>query len=150
MNLTVLRKYFIEPCLGLNESLLCFLWKVKVSVTQLCLTLCDCMDCSPPGSPVHGILQASILKWVAIFFFRRSSPPRNQTQVFCIGRQILYHWASWEAQEKFIQGDNRGERLLGSPVAGTLAEQDEILTENSPPFPLCIILYAGHHGSVLC
>ena len=44
--------------------------KVKVLVTQLCLTLCDLMDCSPPGSSVHGILQARILEWVAIRFFR--------------------------------------------------------------------------------
>ena len=36
------------------------------SVTQACLTLCDLMDCSPPGSSVHGILQARILEWVAI------------------------------------------------------------------------------------
>ena len=37
--------------------------KVKVLVTQLCPTLCDPMDCSPPGSSVHGILQARILEW---------------------------------------------------------------------------------------
>ena len=36
----------------------------KVLVTQSCLTLCDNMDCSPPGSSVHGILQARILEWV--------------------------------------------------------------------------------------
>ena len=41
---------------------------VKVSVTQLCLTLCDPMDCSQPGSSVHGIFQARILEWVAIPF----------------------------------------------------------------------------------
>ena len=39
---------------------------MKVLVTQLCLTLCDPMDCSPPGSSVRGILQAAILEWVAI------------------------------------------------------------------------------------
>ena len=39
---------------------------------RLCLTLCNPMDCSPPGSSVHGILQARILKWVAIFFSRGS------------------------------------------------------------------------------
>ena len=39
-----------------------------VSVTQLCLILCDRMDCNPPGSSVHGILQASILEWVAILY----------------------------------------------------------------------------------
>ena len=47
--------------------------KVKVLVTQLCLTLCDSMDYSPPGSCVHGILQARILEWVVIPFSNRSS-----------------------------------------------------------------------------
>ena len=48
------------------------------------------MDCSPPGSSVHGILQGRILKWVAIPFSRGSSWPRDQTYVSCTGRQILY------------------------------------------------------------
>ena len=39
-----------------------------VLVTQSCLTFCDPMDCSPPGSSVHGILQARILEWAAISF----------------------------------------------------------------------------------
>ena len=43
---------------------------VCVLVPQLCPTLCDPMDCNPPGSSVHGILQARILEWVAISFFR--------------------------------------------------------------------------------
>ena len=42
--------------------------RLKVLVTQSCLTLCDPMDCSPPGSSVHGISQAKILEWVAILF----------------------------------------------------------------------------------
>ena len=42
--------------------------KVKVSVTQSCPTLCDSVDCSPPGSSVHGIFQARILEWAAIYF----------------------------------------------------------------------------------
>ena len=46
-------------------------------VAQLCLTLCDRMDCSPPGSFVHGILQARILEWVAISFSRGTSQPRD-------------------------------------------------------------------------
>ena len=46
---------------------------------QLCLTLCDPMDCSPPGSSVHGILQARILEWVAIPFSRGSFLPGDQT-----------------------------------------------------------------------
>ena len=51
----------------------CYLKKVKVLVTQLCQILCDLTDCSPPGSSVHGTLQAGILEWVAIPFFRGSS-----------------------------------------------------------------------------
>ena len=55
--------------------------KVKVLVAQLCLTLCNTVDCSLPGSSVHRILQARILQWVAIPFSRESSQPRDQTQV---------------------------------------------------------------------
>ena len=55
--------------------------KVKVLVTQLCPTLCDSMDYSPPGSSVHGILQPRMVEWVAIPFSRGSSQPRDQTQV---------------------------------------------------------------------
>ena len=47
--------------------------KVRVLVARLCLTLCDPMDCSPPGSSVCGILQARILEWVVIPFSRRTS-----------------------------------------------------------------------------
>ena len=53
--------------------------KVKVLVAQLCPILCDPMDCGPPGSSVHGILQARTLEWVAILFSRESSQPRDQT-----------------------------------------------------------------------
>ena len=66
-------------------------------VAQSCLTLCNPMDCYVPGSSVHGIFQARILKWVAISFSRVSSWPRDQTCIFCIGRRILYYWATREA-----------------------------------------------------
>ena len=56
----------------------------KVKATQSCPTLCDSMDYNPPGSSVHGILQARMLEWVAISFSRGSSQPRHQTQVTCI------------------------------------------------------------------
>ena len=49
---------------------------------------CDSVDYSPPGFSVHEILQARILEWAAIPFSRGSSPPRDQTWVSCIGRQI--------------------------------------------------------------
>ena len=70
------------------------------SVIQLCLILYDLRECSLPGSSVHGISQARILKWVAISSSRGSPQPRNWTCVSCVSclsRQILYHWASWEA-----------------------------------------------------
>ena len=60
------------------------------SVTQSCPTLCDPMDCSLPGSSVHGIFQARILEWVAISFSEGSSQPKDRTCVFCVGRWILY------------------------------------------------------------
>ena len=52
-----------------------------VKVTQSCPTLCNPMDCGPPGSSVHEILQARMLEWEAVPFFRGSSQPRDQTQV---------------------------------------------------------------------
>ena len=65
-----------------------------------CLTLCDPVDCSAPGSSVHGILQARILEWVAMPSSRVSSPLRGQTQVSYIGRQVLYSRATCEALVK--------------------------------------------------
>ena len=58
--------------------------KVKVLVSQLCPTLCDSIDCSTPGSSVHGILQERILEWITISFSRGSSQLRDQTWDFCI------------------------------------------------------------------
>ena len=61
---------------------------------QLCLTLCDPLDCSLPGSSVHGILQARTLEWVAVPSSRGFSQPGDGTHVsyvYCISRQVLYH-----------------------------------------------------------
>ena len=58
-------------------------------VTQDCPTLCEPMDCSLPGSSIHGIFQARILEWVAISFSRGSSWPRNWTQVSHIAGRHL-------------------------------------------------------------
>ena len=63
--------------------------KMKVKVTQLCSTLCDCMDYT-----VHGILQARILKWVAFPFSRGSSQPRDRTHVFHIAGRFFTSWAT--------------------------------------------------------
>ena len=53
------------------------------SVAQLCPTLCDLMDCSLPGSSVHGVLRAKILEWVAISFSRGPSQESNLHLLHC-------------------------------------------------------------------
>ena len=64
-------------------------------VTQLCPTLCD-MDCSLPGSSVHGIFQARVLEWGAIAFSRGFSWPRDWTQVFRLAGRSFTVWATRE------------------------------------------------------
>ena len=79
-----------------------FLVRSGQMCARLCPTLYDPMDCSLPGSSVHGIFQARILEWVAISSSRGSSRPRDWTHiscVFCIGRWVLYHWVTWEDQD---------------------------------------------------
>ena len=66
-------------------------------VTQLSPSLCDSMDCSLPGSSLHGILQARVLEWVAIFFSRGSSRPRDRTWVSHIAGRHFNLWATREA-----------------------------------------------------
>ena len=66
-------------------------WQMEMSLGQLCMTLCDPMDCNLPGFSVHGIFQAIVVEWVTISFPRGSSQPRDRTRVSCIegSRQIL-------------------------------------------------------------
>ena len=73
---------------------------MHAKLLQLCQTLCDPMNCSLPGSSVHGILQARKLDWVAISSYRGCSGPRDWTHVFyisCIGRQVLCHHCHLES-----------------------------------------------------
>ena len=98
-------------------------WKVKVKVTQLWRTLCNPMDCSLPGSCLHGILQAKILEWAAVPFSRGFSWPRNQTGVSCIAGRFFTVWAA--AAAKPLQScrtlcDPIDGSPLGSPIPGIL------------------------------
>ena len=79
---------------------MCIIEDIEMAVTitcacsgaQSCPTLCDPVGCSPPGSSVHGISQARILEWVAIFFSRGSSRPRDRpyiSYVSCIANRIF-------------------------------------------------------------
>ena len=67
-----------------------------VKFDQSCLTVCDPMDHSLPGSFVHGILKARILEWVAIPFSSGTSQPRDQTPVSCIAGRFFAIWATRE------------------------------------------------------
>ena len=58
---------------------------MKVSVAQACPTLYDPRDCGPPGSSVHGILQARVLEWVAVPFTKRSFPTQGPRQIRTLG-----------------------------------------------------------------
>ena len=89
-----------------RDSVHCFLIHCQVfshsflfmGFSQSCPTLCDPMDCSLPGSSIHGIFQARILEWVAISFSRRSSRPRDWTQVSCNAGRCFTIWATREVQ----------------------------------------------------
>ena len=91
-------------------SILIEIWFVEL--------LCNPLDCSPPGSSVHGFLKERTLERVALQFSRGSSWPRDQTHVSCIGRHILYLWAT-----------------LGSP-------RDSILNDDCPHWA-CVSLKIG-------
>ena len=65
---------------------------LRARLLQLCLALCNAVDCSLPGSSVLGILQAGILEWVAVPSSRGASRPRDGTLLSCVGRQVLYHY----------------------------------------------------------
>ena len=103
------------------------LWLVRTAevekwseVTQSCLTLCDPVDCSLPGSSVHEILHARILEWVAISFSRESSRSRDWTLVFLIEGRRCIIWATREAKNSrtefifYLTGRVDGEHLLTS------------------------------------
>ena len=90
----IFEETFVHICTPTNQaafislhSLCCWIFTVYLAFSSPCvqslsrLILCNPMDCSPPGSSVHGIFQARILEWVAISCSRGSSPPRDQIPV---------------------------------------------------------------------
>ena len=99
--------------------------RVKVLVTQSCLALCNPTDCSPSGASVHGILQARILKWVAISYSREASQvalvvknplPMQEMQETTPGftpwiRKILWRRAL-QSIPVFLPGEFHGQRSL--------------------------------------
>ena len=85
-----------------NCKCICTLHAAAAKSLQSCPTLCDPIDGSPPGSSVHGILQARTLEWVAMPSSKGSSQPRDQTHIF----YISLHWCSLPSE------------LAGKPCGG--------------------------------
>ena len=101
-----------RPSTAINNWIKICLKKVKVLAVQLFSTLCNSMDCKPPGSSVPGILQAGILEWVAILFSKGSSQPGlNPGLLHC---KILYYLSHqnekktdpnlWDAAKALLRG----------------------------------------------
>ena len=89
----------IQVQLLITEELLTTMSEWVSEVAQSCLTLCDPMDCSLPGSSLHGILQARILEWAAISFSRGSSRLGDRSRVPCIAGRCFNLWATREVQD---------------------------------------------------
>ena len=93
---------FYSDCLGFSYWIVWGFYIIQIFlllcclVTKMCLTLCDPMECSLPGSSPHGFSQARILEWVAISFSNEFFNPGNKP-VSPGGRQSLYHWATRKA-----------------------------------------------------
>ena len=108
----------LEYVENINKSLLrCYSPQVTYisPVAKLCLTLCDLMDCSLPGSSVHGIFQAIVLEWIAISCSRGSSQPRARTRVSHIVDRRFTVWATREVQknkEDVNKWDTLGRKII--------------------------------------
>ena len=143
---------WISECRNLFETHVSFSLGMCGCVlgTQSCPTLCDPVDCSPPGSSVLGILQARRLEWVAISISRGSSWPRYGTQVSCIGRQVLYH-PSHEGSPslgthafysfKMRDGHPRQVRIATPGEVWWLAPREKMVYRRSYPWPYLITLH---------
>ena len=122
---------FDKFCLFLTLACILFCLFVSCSVWLSCsvsqVWLCHPMDCDPPGSSVHGILQARIQEWVALSFSRGSFRPRGWTHVSHIAGRLFTiwaterlllnherHWDSWPPEKNSIQGQRWGWLLLKS------------------------------------
>ena len=110
---------------------------------QSCPTLCDPMDCSSPGSFVHGILQARLLEWVATDSSRGSSWPRNRTCVSytsCMAGRFFTICATWEDwlwghEINCVKRLNRSRHRADSSPAGFLSL---LLPSSTFPYLLCM------------
>ena len=135
----------IVPGLGGKNFLLAFIiWKSEVA--QSCLTLCDPMDCSLPGSSVYGIFQARVLEWVAISFSRGSFPsqgsklglPQYRQTLYCLSHQgsPYYLETSLKERDRAVLYLDQSHPVPIGPSLKTLLQRQKsvflVKTENTP------------------
>ena len=104
-------------------------------VAQSCPTLCNPMDCSPPGSSVHDISEARILEWVAISFSRGSSWTMDQTQLSCIAGRFFTAWAKNAINNWYVMNELNNSSFLVNDKKETLyfsVSNYHILSQISP------------------
>ena len=114
---------FSLPCssaLGTTTFCLC---RKTVLVAQSCLTLCDPMDCSPPGFSVLGSLQARMPEWFAISVSGGSSWPRDWTWVSCIAGRFSTVWLTRKAPSFSIKWVKSLSRVQFFVIPWTVAYQ---------------------------
>ena len=119
-----------------------------ISLIVVHIQLLSCVQLSPPGFFVHGISQARILEWVAIYFSRGSSQPMDQICISCICRQILYHWATCQVAIRwFLFSEVKSlasKWRLFSPACRKLATLPDTLKEgNSLRMAICRCVHLG-------
>ena len=115
------RTYGGLTCYKVFANVICA--AVLCSVIQSCPTLCDPMECSPPGSSVHGTFQVRIPEWVAISFSRGSSQPRDGTHFSCIAGRFFTTAKSLQLCTTLcnpIDGSPPGSTVTGTLQARTL------------------------------
>ena len=108
---------------------------------------CDPMDCSQPGSSIHGIFQARILEWVATSFSRVSSQPRDRTLISCIAGGFLTDWTTREetlaflSHPKLMEKDSQAMSSPGVPmynkVSASLGRNWTVVTGVQDQLPIC-------------
>ena len=121
------------------------LYTVSGKSLQLCPTLCNPMDCSPPGSSVHGILQARILEWVAMPSSRGSFPPRYGTHFSCIAGEFFSTSATWEDPHHLIQikkKEKKGFFFCGENLYNILSQQLSNIPHSNANY--CYLLYTTY------
>ena len=110
-------------------------WSEVKSLSRVRL-LWDPVDCSPPGSSVHGILQGRTLEWVDITFSRGSSRPRDQTRVSCVAGRFFTVWATEKSYKC-------GSYLLPFLLREQKSTFEVIITE--PTWTMHLILFETLH-----